>query len=49
MPYPLSDKYFLVACKPDADALWGIYLVDVFDNMTLIREDGGTRCWNRSR
>lgn len=35
-PYPLDDKYFLVACKPYADALWGIYLVDVFDNLTLL-------------
>jgi hypothetical protein len=38
MPYPLSEKYVLVSCKPAPDALWGIYLVDVFDNMTLIRE-----------
>ncbi len=37
-PYPLNDKYFLVACQPTATALWGIYLVDVFDNMTLIKE-----------
>lgn len=40
-PWPLSDKYFLVACKPAADALWGIYLVDVFDNLTLIAEQEG--------
>lgn len=40
-PYPLSDKYFLVACKPTPDSLWGIYLVDVFDNMTLLREEPG--------
>ncbi len=38
-PYPLSEKYFLVSCKPTPDALWGIYLVDVFDNMVLIREE----------
>ena len=38
-PYPLSDKYFLVSCKPTPDALWGIYLVDMFDNMVLIREE----------
>ncbi len=37
-PYPLSEKYFLVSCKPTPTALWGIYLVDVFDNMTLIKE-----------
>jgi len=32
-PYPLSDKYFLVASKPNKNSPWGIYLVDVFDNM----------------
>ncbi|HPC18425.1 MAG TPA: SUMF1/EgtB/PvdO family nonheme iron enzyme [Candidatus Hydrogenedentes bacterium] len=37
-PYPLSAKYFLVSCKPTPDASWGIYLVDVFDNMTLLAE-----------
>ncbi len=40
-PYPLSDKYILVACQPSKDALWGIYLVDVFDNLTLILEVPG--------
>lgn len=37
-PYPLSDKYFLVSCKPTPDSLWGLYLVDVFDNMLPIME-----------
>jgi formylglycine-generating enzyme required for sulfatase activity len=37
-PYPLSDKYFLVSSKPTPDSLWGIYLVDVFDNMVPIAE-----------
>ncbi|MBI3922118.1 MAG: SUMF1/EgtB/PvdO family nonheme iron enzyme [Armatimonadetes bacterium] len=40
-PYPLSDKYFLVSGKPTPDSLWGIYLVDVFDNMQLIAEMPG--------
>ncbi|NQU22704.1 MAG: SUMF1/EgtB/PvdO family nonheme iron enzyme, partial [Candidatus Nealsonbacteria bacterium] len=40
-PYPLSDKYFLVSCQPDADSLWGIYLVDTFDNATLIHQQPG--------
>jgi formylglycine-generating enzyme required for sulfatase activity len=31
-PYPLSEKYFLVAAQHGAKAPWGIYLVDVFDN-----------------
>lgn len=39
-PCPLSDKYFLVSSKPSPDAAWGIYLVDVFDNMTLIKQLG---------
>jgi formylglycine-generating enzyme required for sulfatase activity len=37
-PWPLNEKYFLVSMKPTPDALWGIYLVDVFDNMTLVKE-----------
>ena len=32
-PYPLSDKYFLVSCKPDSASPWGVYLADVFDNL----------------
>ena len=40
-PYPLSEKYFLVSMKPAPDALWGLYLVDVFNNMTLIVEEEG--------
>ncbi len=38
-PWPLSGKYFIVACKPEPDSLWGIYLVDVFDNRVLLREE----------
>ena len=37
-PYPLSDKYFIVSAKPRPNDLWGIYLVDLFDNMTLVKE-----------
>ena len=40
-PWPLSQKYFLVACKPNPDALWGIYLADVFDNLVLLKEEEG--------
>ncbi len=32
-PYPLSDKYFLVCSQLSAKSPWGIYLVDVFDNI----------------
>jgi len=40
-PYPLSEKYFLVSSQPTPQAKWGVYLVDVFDNMTLVREENG--------
>ena len=40
-PYPLSDKYFLVSCQPTSGSNWGLYLVDVFDNVTLIKEIPG--------
>ncbi|WCJ59810.1 SUMF1/EgtB/PvdO family nonheme iron enzyme [Fontisphaera persica] len=40
-PFPLSDKHFLVACKPTPQAAWGIYLVDIYDNMLLLREEPG--------
>ncbi len=40
-PYPLSDKYFLVACWPNAKASWGIYLADAFDNLVRLREEPG--------
>ena len=40
-PYPLSDKHFLVSCQPTKDSRWGIYLVDVFDNMVLLHEEDG--------
>ncbi len=41
MPWPLDEKHVLVSCKPGPKELWGIYLVDVFDNMTLIHEVPG--------
>ena len=40
-PFPLNDKFFLVSCKPEPDAPWGIYLVDVFDNRVLLKEEEG--------
>ena len=45
-PWPLSAKYHIVAAKLRPDALWGIYLVDVFDNQTLIQEvEGAALLW----
>ena len=38
-PHPLSDKYFLVSCQPTSQSWWGVYLVDVFDNMVLLHEE----------
>ena len=47
-PWPLgradgtgSGKYFLVSCQPSPDAPWGLYLVDTFDNLLLLREEAG--------
>lgn len=40
-PTIISDKYFLVAAKLSPNSLWGIYLVDVFDNVTCIMETEG--------
>jgi len=40
-PYPLSDKYFIVSCQPTSESPWGVYLVDVFDNMVLLHEEQG--------
>lgn len=37
-PYPISEKYFLVSARPTPASLWGIYLVDVFDNLVLVKE-----------
>lgn len=46
MPAPLSAKYHLVAAKVSEEALWGIYLVDVHDNMTLVKEvEGAAMLW----
>jgi formylglycine-generating enzyme required for sulfatase activity len=40
-PYPLSEKYFLVSCKLTPDAPWGLYLVDIFDNLVPLRIEPG--------
>ena len=37
-PWPLSENYFLTACQPDRSSRWGIYLVDIWDNMVLIAD-----------
>jgi len=35
-PWPLNDTYILVTMKLSRGGLWGLYLVDTFDNLTLI-------------
>ncbi len=40
-PMPLDDKYFLVTAKLTPESLWGVYLVDVFDNVTCLYEAEG--------
>ncbi|MDD4101929.1 MAG: SUMF1/EgtB/PvdO family nonheme iron enzyme [Kiritimatiellae bacterium] len=40
-PFPLGGGYFLCACQPCPDSLWGVYLADIFDNLTLVYEESG--------
>ncbi|MDP6637517.1 MAG: SUMF1/EgtB/PvdO family nonheme iron enzyme [Phycisphaerae bacterium] len=40
-PFPLSDKYIITTCKLDAKSPWGVYLVDVFDNILPICVEPG--------
>ncbi|BDD12545.1 hypothetical protein FUAX_49770 (plasmid) [Fulvitalea axinellae] len=40
-PYPLDEDYYLVSAKMKPGGLWGLYLVDTFDNMTLVKEYEG--------
>ncbi|MCX5655304.1 MAG: SUMF1/EgtB/PvdO family nonheme iron enzyme, partial [Planctomycetota bacterium] len=40
-PWPLNEKYFLVAMQPGPNANWGVYLVDIFDNRVLLHEESG--------
>lgn len=40
-PYPLDENYYIVSCQINPDSPWGLYLVDTFDNMLLLREEKG--------
>ena len=49
-PYPLSDKYFLVAHKPagpawDDPKAYGLYLLDETGEVNLIYRDPEMSCW----
>ncbi|MFI3261272.1 MAG: SUMF1/EgtB/PvdO family nonheme iron enzyme [Rikenellaceae bacterium] len=37
-PYPIDDNTFLVTAKLSPGSLWGLYLIDSYDNMTLLYE-----------
>ncbi|MCL2742796.1 MAG: SUMF1/EgtB/PvdO family nonheme iron enzyme [Planctomycetaceae bacterium] len=37
-PYPLNENYFLVSMRTDNQGMFGLYLVDRFDNMTKIMD-----------
>lgn len=41
-PFPIDEKYFLVSAKLNEQANWGVYLVDVHDNMLLLKEEPGS-------
>ena len=48
-PFPLgknsatgAGRYFLASCKISHNSLWGIYLVDIYDNMVLIKQEEST-------
>ena len=40
-PFPLSEKYFLTSCQLNAQSPWGVYLVDIFDNILPISVESG--------
>ncbi len=40
-PFPLSEKYFLTSCQLNAQSPWGVYLVDVFDNIVPVCVEPG--------
>lgn len=40
-PMPLNDRYFLVTAKLSPNSLWGIYLVDIYDNVTCLYQAEG--------
>jgi len=48
-PYPLSDKFFLVACNPHGryndKSAYGIYLLDAFGNRVKVYDDPDISCW----
>ncbi len=43
-PYPLSDRFFLVSCKPRGKEHFGICLIDTFGNRVPVYEEAGISC-----
>ncbi len=40
-PFPINEDYYLVSAQPNEGSLWGLYLVDRNENMTLLAETEG--------
>lgn len=40
-PFPLNKDYFLVSMKASPTSLWGLYLVDTYNNMTQVAAEEG--------
>ncbi|MGL4595807.1 MAG: SUMF1/EgtB/PvdO family nonheme iron enzyme, partial [Thermoguttaceae bacterium] len=40
-PAPLDENYLIVSAKLTSNSPWGLYLVDTFDNMLLLRSEPG--------
>ncbi|MDY3070168.1 MAG: SUMF1/EgtB/PvdO family nonheme iron enzyme [Parabacteroides sp.] len=38
-PMPVDDKTFLVTAKLSSKSLWGIYLIDVYDNLVCLYQE----------
>lgn len=48
-PWPLSDKFFLVACNPDRPhhhpTAYGLWLIDAFGNRVRLHDEPDISCW----
>jgi len=43
-PWPLSENFFLVSCRPRGKKYFGIYLIDTFGNRVLLHEEADISC-----
>jgi hypothetical protein len=48
-PWPLSDRFFLVACNPDRPhnhpTAYGLWLIDAYGNRVRLYDDPDISCW----